>query len=64
MVIRILMLLFALALIVNLVIIACCYITGINLYEKYGKQMVIGVCLFAVFVAAIYVAVAFIGLKL
>ena len=63
MVVRVLMLLLALAIVVNLVIMAGCYMSGENLYQKYGKHITIGVCLFAVLVAAIYVAMAFIGLK-
>ena len=63
MVVRILMLLLALAIIVNLFITALCYITGENLYSKYGKQITIWVCSFAILVAAIYVAIALIGFK-
>jgi hypothetical protein len=63
MVVRILMLLLAFAIVVNLFITACCYMTGENLYKKYGKQMSIGVCLFAILVCAIYVAVSMIGFK-
>lgn len=63
MVIRVLMLLLALIILVNLCIIAACAITGENLYKKYGKQML---CIFSGFVflvAALYIALALIGLK-
>jgi hypothetical protein len=36
---------------------------GKNLYKKYGKQMLIGFAIFVLFIAAIYTAVALIGLK-
>lgn len=63
MVVRILMLLLALAIIVNLFITALCYIMGENLYKKYGKQITIGICSFAVLVAAMYIVAALIGIK-
>lgn len=63
MVVRILMLLLALGIILNLIITALCYITGENLYRKYGKQITIGICLFALLVAAIYMAAALLGIK-
>ena len=63
MVVRVLMLLLALILFVNLCIITACTLTGENLYKKYWKQMlyVFGGFVFAV--AAVYLAVALIGLK-
>ena len=63
MVIRILMLLLALIILVNLCIMTACAVTGVNLYEKYGKQMlyIFGGFVFAV--AAMYVALALFGLK-
>ena len=63
MVVRILMLLLAIAIIVNLFITAGCYMTNDNLYKKYGKQITIGICLFAIMVGAIYVAASLLGLK-
>ena len=63
MVVRVLMLLLALILLVNLCIITACSLTGENLYKKYGKQMlyIFGGFVFAV--AALYLALALIGLK-
>jgi len=64
MVIRILMMLLAVVIVVNLFITAGCYITGENLYMKYGRQITIGVCLFAILTGAMYVALALLGLKI
>ena len=63
MVIRILFLLLSLFVLVNLCIVTTCYITGTNLYPKYGKQMLIAFGIFVFVVAAIYVALALIGLN-
>ena len=63
MVIRVLMLLLSMLLLVNIFIITLCLITGENLYQKYGKQMIVAFGVFVFIVAAIYVAVALIGLK-
>ena len=63
MVVRVLMLLLALILFVNLCIITACAITGENLYNKYWKQILYVFYAFVFTVAAIYLAVALIGLK-
>lgn len=63
MVVRILMLFFAMILIVNLCIMTACYLTGENLYQKYGKQMLYIFGGFVFLVAALYVALALFGLK-
>ena len=63
MVVRVLMLLLSLVVLVNLCIITCCYITGENLYQKYGKQMLIIFGCFVFIVSALYVALALIALK-
>ena len=63
MVIRVLMLFCALIVLVNLCIITAGAILGENLYQKYGKQMLIVFCTFVFIVAALYVALALIGLK-
>lgn len=63
MVARVLMLLLALIVLVNLCIMTVWSITGENPYQKYGKQIL---CIFGGFVfvvAALYVALALIGLK-
>ena len=63
MVIRILFLLLSLIVLVNLCIITLCYITGQNLYQKYGKQMLIIFGSFVFVVAAGYVILALVGLN-
>lgn len=63
MVVRVLFLLLSLLVLVNLCIITCCYITGTNLYQKYGKQMLLVSGIFVFVVAALYVALALIGLN-
>ena len=63
MVIRVLFLLFAFLILVNLCIMAASYMTGQNLYQKYGKQMLITFGIFVLVVTAFYVALALIGLN-
>lgn len=63
MVIRVLMLLLSMLILVNLFIITIGLIVGENLYKKYGKQMLIAFGVFVFIVAALYVAVALVGLK-
>ena len=63
MVIRVFLLLLSFVILVNLCIISLGYLKGENLYKKYGKQMIIGVAIFVLVIAAVYTAVALIGLK-
>jgi len=63
MIIRILLLFLSLIVLVNLCIITCCFLTGQNLYQKYGKQMLIVFGSFVFVVAAMYITVALIGLR-
>lgn len=63
MVVRVLLLFLSLIVLVNLCIITSCYITGENLYQKYGKQMLIVFCSFVLVVSALYIALALIALK-
>jgi len=63
MVVRILMLLLALIIVVNLCIMTGSAVTGENLYQKYGKQILYVSGAFIFFVAALYIALALIGLK-
>ena len=62
MAIRILMLIFAFVLVVNLVLTLVSIFSGVNLYQKYGKQILNFFIGFALFVIALYVVFAFIGL--
>ena len=63
MIIRVLFLLLSLFVLVNLCIITACYITGENIYQKYGKHILIATGIFVFSIAALYVAFALIGLK-
>ena len=63
MIIRVLMLLLALIIVVNLCIMTGSAVTGENLYQKYGKQILYVSGAFIFFVAALYIALALIGLK-
>ena len=63
MVIRILFLLLSLMILVNLCIVTASYITGVNIYVKYGKQILIASGVFVFVVAALYVVLALIGLN-
>ena len=63
MIIRVLMLLLALIILVNLCILTGNAITGENLYQKYGRQIIYLTGGFIFFVAALYITLALIGLK-
>lgn len=63
MVIRILFLLLSLMVLVNLCIMTACYIKGENLYQKYGKQMLIVFGAFVFSVAVIYTVLALVALR-
>lgn len=63
MVIRVLFLLTAFLILINLCIVAASYMTGQNLYQKYGREIIIAFCIFVFIVAALYVALALIGLN-
>lgn len=62
MAIRILMLIIAFILVVNLVLTLVGFFTNVNLYEKYGKQILNFFIIFALLVIALYVTLAIIGL--
>ncbi len=57
---RILLFLF---LVFNLILLILSAITGVNVYKKYGKQILIGISVFAGVVIAFYVALAMLGLE-
>lgn len=63
MILRILFLLASIIILVNLCILTCCYIKGENLYQKYGKHMLIAFGIFVFTISALYIALALIGLK-
>ena len=63
MVIRILFLLLALVVLVNLCLVTACYITRENLYQKYGKEIMKVVGGFVFLVAVLYTVLALVALK-
>ena len=63
MIIRILFLFLSVILLINLCILTACYIMGENLYQKYGKQMLIIFGGFVFAVATLYVTLALIALR-
>lgn len=62
MAVRILLMIIAMTLMVNLVLVGVSLITRVNLYEKYGKQILNFFIGFGLFVIAAYVILAIIGL--
>ena len=62
MAVRILLMIIAITLMVNLVLLGVSLITRVNLYEKYGKQILNFFIGFGLFVIAAYVVLAIIGL--
>ena len=62
MAVRIILFILGIVLVVNLVLTFVSLITGVNLYQKYGKQLLIAVGIFVFIVAALYVTLALIGL--
>ena len=62
MAIRILFLILSFVLVVNLVLMFVGLITKVNLYEKYGRQILNFFIGFALFVIAVYVVFAIMGL--
>ena len=62
MAIRILFLILSFIILVNLVLSSVGLIMGVNLYEKYGKQILNFFVAFILFVVAVYVICAILGL--
>lgn len=62
MAVRILFLILSFVLVVNLVLMFVGLITKVNLYEKYGRQILNFFIGFALFVIAVYVVFAIMGL--
>ena len=63
MIVRILLLFVSFIVLINLCIITACYLTGENLYQKYGKQMLIVFGSFVFAVAVIYTLIALFALE-
>lgn len=62
MALRVLLFLFALFLLTNIIITLVSVIFGINLYKKYGNVILKGYGLFILFIVAVYVIFAILGL--
>ena len=62
MAIRVLFLLLGFIIAVNIVIIGVGLIFNVNLYQKYGKQILVFFAGFAVLIVAIYTTLAILGL--
>lgn len=63
MIVRVLFLILAFFILINLCILALCQMTEKNLYKLYGKQMLFVLGFLVLMVVALYVALALIGLK-
>ena len=63
MVVRVLMLLIAFIIFVNLCIMTAGAMMGENLYKKYGKQLLFMFGSFVFLVSALYIALALFGVK-
>ena len=55
--------LFVLAIIINAVIILLSSVTGVDIYKKYGKQILIGISIFCGVIMAFYTALALLGIS-
>lgn len=62
MAIRVLFLLLSLVIVTNIIIIVCSYIFNVNLYQKHGKAILSGFGILAVFIVAVYIVLAVLGL--
>lgn len=63
MALRILFLIIAATLAVNIVLASVGLIMGVNLYEKFGKQILNFFLGFVVFIIAVYIILAILGLS-
>lgn len=63
MIIRVLFLFLSLIILINLCILTACYMKGENLYQKYGRQMLIIFGAFVFVVAVLYTVLALVALK-
>ena len=55
--------LFVLAIIINAVIILFSSVTGVDIYKKYGKQILIGISIFCGTIMAFYIVLALLGIS-
>ena len=62
MAIRVLFILLSLFVLVNIVIMLVSLICGVNMYKKHGSQIIKGFGIFILFIVAVYVVLAVLGL--
>ena len=51
------------ALVINLIMIILSYVYGVNIYQKYGKQILKVLGILILLILAFYIALGMIGLK-
>ena len=55
--------LFVLVILINAVIILFSSVTGVDIYKKYGKRILIGISIFCGVIMAFYIALALLGIS-
>ena len=55
--------LFVLVILINVVIILLSSVTGVDIYKKYGKQILIGISIFCGAIMAFYIVLALLGIS-
>lgn len=63
MALRILFLILGFVLVVNLVLTCVGLVMNVNLYQKYGKQILNFFAIFVIFIIAVYVILSLLGLN-
>lgn len=56
-------LLFVLVILFNAIIILFSSVTGVDIYKKYGKQILIGISIFCGVIMAFYISLALLGIS-
>ncbi len=59
----VLRLLFVFVLVINLIIIILSYLSGVNIYQKYGKLILSVIGILVLMIIAFYVALGLIGIS-
>lgn len=49
--------------IINMFIVLLSAVSGVNIYEKYGKYILLGIILFCGLIMAIYISLALLGIS-
>ena len=55
--------LFVLVILINAVIVLLSSVTGVDIYKKYGKQILIGISIFCGAIMAFYIVLALLGIS-